>query len=157
MTYVCFFCFESMSEFTVMDGIFVMTLGGIGMVMPTPSGMGSYHIAAMFALGMLSVNDFTLNIFTTPPHQDQITFAFLVHTAQTIMILFMGFLGLILLNAKNINPTTFIGLLFVGIILFVFNSVIISQVINEWEDTGQIQEWIDDGVIKIDNWKTYRY
>ena len=63
----------------------------------------------------------------------------------------------ILLNAKNINPTTFIGLLFVGIILFVFNSVIISQVKNEWEDTGQIQEWIDDGVIKIDNWKTYRY
>ena len=63
----------------------------------------------------------------------------------------------ILLNAKNINPTTFIGLLFVGIILFVFNSVIISKVINEWEDTGQIQEWIDDGVIKIDNWKTYRY
>ena len=63
----------------------------------------------------------------------------------------------ILLNAKNINPTTFIGLLFVGIILFVFNSVFISQVINEWEDTGQIQEWIDDGVIKIDNWKTYRY
>ena len=63
----------------------------------------------------------------------------------------------ILLNAKNINPTTFIGLLFVGIILFVFNSVIISQVINEWEDAGQIQEWIDDGVIKIDNWKTYRY
>ena len=63
----------------------------------------------------------------------------------------------ILLNAKNINPTTFIGLLFVGIILFVFNSVIISQVINEWEDTGQVQEWIDDGVIKIDNWKTYRY
>ena len=63
----------------------------------------------------------------------------------------------ILLNAKNINPTTFIGLLFVGIILFVFNSVIISQVISEWEDTGQVQEWIDDGVIKIDNWKTYRY
>ena len=43
MTYVWFFCFESMSEFTVMDGIFVMTLGGIGMVMPTPSGMGSIH------------------------------------------------------------------------------------------------------------------
>ena len=63
----------------------------------------------------------------------------------------------ILLNAKNINPTTFIGLLFLGIILFVFNSVITSQLINEWEDTGQIQEWIDDGVIKTDNWKTYRY
>ena len=63
----------------------------------------------------------------------------------------------ILLNAKNINPITFIGLLFLGVILFVFNSVIISQIINEWEDAGQIQEWIDDGVIKIDNWKTYRY
>ena len=63
----------------------------------------------------------------------------------------------ILLNAKNINPTSFIGLLFLSIILFVFNSVIISQVINEWEDTGQIQEWIEDGVIKIDNWNTYRY
>ena len=42
-----------------------------------------------------------LLIFLPPPHQDQITFAFLVHTAQTIMILFMGFLGLILLNAKK--------------------------------------------------------
>ena len=30
-----------------LDGIFVMTLGGIGMVMPTPSGMGSYHIAVL--------------------------------------------------------------------------------------------------------------
>jgi len=108
MTYVCFFCFETMSDFTVMDGIFVMTLGGIGMVMPTPSGMGSYHIAAMFALGLLSVNEFTVNIFSSPPHQDQITFAFLVHSAQTIMILVMGFLGLILLNAKKTyNAKTF--------------------------------------------------
>ena len=108
MTYVCFFCFETMSDFTVMDGIFVMTLGGIGMVMPTPSGMGSYHIAAMFALGLLSVNEFTVNIFSSSPHQDQITFAFLVHSAQTIMILVMGFLGLILLNAKKTyNAKTF--------------------------------------------------
>ena len=102
MTYVCFFCFDSMSEFTIMDGVFIMTLGGIGMVMPTPSGMGSYHIAAMIGLGMLtSGSGFTTNIFTTPPHPDQLTFAFLVHTAQTIMILAMGFLGLILLNAKS--------------------------------------------------------
>ena len=102
MTYVCFFCFESMSDFTIMDGIFIMTIGGIGMVMPTPSGMGSYHIAAMLGLGMLSTESvFTTNIFTTSPHPDQLTFVFLVHTAQTIMILVMGFLGLIMLNAKS--------------------------------------------------------
>jgi len=102
MTYVCFFCFDSMSEFTIMDGIFIMTLGGIGMVMPTPSGMGSYHISVMIGLGMLTAESgFTTKIFTTAPHPDQLTFAFLVHTGQTIMILAMGFLGLILLNAKS--------------------------------------------------------
>ena len=98
MTYVCFFCFDSMSDFTIMDGVFVMTLGGIGMVMPTPSGIGSYHMAAMIALGMLST-DFTIDLSNA--HSDQLSFAFLVHTAQTIMILIMGFLGLLLLNMKQ--------------------------------------------------------
>ena len=87
-----------MSDFTIMDGVFVMTLGGIGMVIPTPSGIGSYHMAAMIALGMISV-DFPIDL--TNAHTDQLSFAFLVHTAQTIMILTMGFLGLLLLNTKQ--------------------------------------------------------
>ena len=75
-----------MSQFTIMDGIFIMTLGGIGMVMPTPSGIGSYHMAAMIGLGMISA-DFTMNL--SEAHSDQLSFAFLVHTAQTVMILVM--------------------------------------------------------------------
>jgi len=98
MTYVCFFCFDTMSDFTIMDGIFVMTLGGIGMVIPTPSGMGSYHMTAMIALGMLSA-DFSIDLVNA--HSDQLSFAFLVHSAQTIMILAMGFIGLLLLNTKK--------------------------------------------------------
>tara|TARA_B100000579_G_scaffold435113_1_gene457567 strand:- start:633 stop:1649 length:1017 start_codon:yes stop_codon:yes gene_type:complete len=98
MTYVCFFCFDTMSDFNIMDGIFVMTLGGIGMVIPTPSGMGSYHMTAMIALGMLST-DFTIDLSNA--HPDQLSFAFLVHSAQTIMILVMGFIGLLLLNTKK--------------------------------------------------------
>ena len=98
MTYVCFYCFETMSEFTIMDGLFIMTMGGLGMVMPTPSGMGSYHMAAMLGLGMLS-SEFNMDL--SAAHPDQFSFAFLVHSAQTIMIVVMGFLGLLLLNIKK--------------------------------------------------------
>jgi len=91
MTFVCFFCFASMQDFNIWDGLLIMTIGGIGMVIPTPGGMGSYH-GAVF-IGLYTFLGQEADIATT--------FGFLVHSAQTIMIVVMGFLGLVLLNLKK--------------------------------------------------------
>ena len=79
-----------MNDFTLMDGIFIMTIGGIGMVIPTPSGMGSYHFAVYIGLLILGQE---ADIGTV--------FGFLVHSSQTVMIVTMGFIGFLLLNLKK--------------------------------------------------------
>ncbi len=91
MTFVCFSCFKSMEHFNLWDGLLIMTIGGIGMVIPTPGGMGSYHGAVYIALC----------IFLGQEGDVATTFGFLVHTTQTIMIVTMGFVGLIFLNLKK--------------------------------------------------------
>lgn len=91
MTFVCFWCFESMHDFNLLDGLIIMTIGGIGMVIPTPGGMGSYHGAVFIGLC----------VFLGQDGSTATTFGFLVHTAQTIMIIVMGFIGLVFLNLKT--------------------------------------------------------
>ena len=91
MTYVCFWCFQSMQNFNLLDGLLIMTIGGIGMVIPTPGGMGSYHGAVY--IGLFFVLGQEASVATA--------FGFLVHTAQTIMIVVMGFIGLIFLNLRK--------------------------------------------------------
>ena len=91
MTFVCFSCFKSMQDFSLWDGLLIMTIGGIGMIIPTPGGMGSYHGAVYIALC----------VFLGQEGGVATTFGFLVHTAQTIMIVTMGFVGLIFLNLKK--------------------------------------------------------
>ena len=91
MTYVCFWCFQSMQNFNLLDGLLIMTIGGIGMVIPTPGGMGSYHGAVYIGLFFMLGQEASVAT----------TFGFLVHTAQTIMIVVMGFIGLLFLNLRK--------------------------------------------------------
>ena len=41
MTSVCFWCFKSMHQ-SILYGLLIMTIGGIGMVIPTPGGMAPF-------------------------------------------------------------------------------------------------------------------
>lgn len=91
MTFVCFWCFKSMQDFNLFDGLLIMTIGGIGMIIPTPGGMGSYHGAVYIGLCT----------FLGQEGDVATTFGFLVHSAQTIMIVSMGFVGLFFLNLKK--------------------------------------------------------
>tara|TARA_B100000902_G_C26470526_1_gene509883 strand:+ start:71 stop:334 length:264 start_codon:yes stop_codon:yes gene_type:complete len=80
-----------MHELSIIDGLLIMTIGGIGMVIPTPGGMGSYHGAVYIGLhNFLGQN---VEIATT--------FGFLVHGAQTTMIVIMGIIGFIFLSIKK--------------------------------------------------------
>jgi hypothetical protein len=66
----------------------------------------------------------------------------------------------VLFNIKNNSSGRIIGLFFIGIILFIFNLMVLGDTIDKWEKSGQIDEWIDEGKIIIEegnykglNWK----
>ena len=46
---------------------------------------------------------------------------------------------------------------FIGIILFIFNLMVLGDTIDKWEKNGQIDEWVDEGKLKIDKRRSYRY
>jgi hypothetical protein len=66
----------------------------------------------------------------------------------------------VLFNIKNNSSGRLIGLFFIGIILFIFNLMVLGNTIDKWDKSGQIDEWIDEGKIIIEkgnykglNWK----
>jgi uncharacterized protein (TIRG00374 family) len=90
MTYVAFFAFGETEHLGLMAGLVVFVFGSIGMVMPLPGGLGSYHILVQNTLMLY-------NIGRAPA----IAFATLVHAGQTFGIIILGFLSLLLLPIVN--------------------------------------------------------
>jgi len=96
MTYVCFFCMEETSHLTAGDGLFLLVLGGIGMVIPTPGGVGSYHAIVMIGLSVLGVGTIFLGEGGDPSNP-ALLFPTIVHIAQTLVAIIMGSIGLLIL------------------------------------------------------------
>lgn len=74
MTYLCFFAFEPVAHLTAKAGLVVFVFGTLGMVFPSPGGLGSYQALIIQALVIYGINEtdafsfaniifFTLNIF----------------------------------------------------------------------------------------------
>ncbi len=82
MVYVCIFALPATEQLTATDGLFVMIVAGMGMVVPTPGGIGAYHYLVMVGLGILGVAS-----------DDGVSFATLVHTGQMVMTVVAGLLG----------------------------------------------------------------
>jgi len=94
MTYLCFLALEELTHLSLEDALFVMLAGGIGMVIPSPGGIGSYHYAVILSLTFIGVSNDVATAFAT-----------LVHSAQTVMILATGIVATILLySVKNDTP-----------------------------------------------------
>jgi hypothetical protein len=96
MTYICFFCMDETSHLTAGDGLFLLVLGGIGMVIPTPGGVGSYHAIVMIGLSVLGVGTVYLGQGGDPTNP-AFFFPTIVHVAQTLVAIIMGSLALIVL------------------------------------------------------------
>ena len=106
MTYICFSCMQETSHLTAGDGLFLLVLGGIGMVIPTPGGIGSYHAIVMIGLSVLGVGTVYLGKGGDPTNPALI-FPTIVHVAQTLVAIIMGSLSLIVLflSKKKNNVT----------------------------------------------------
>jgi len=56
MTYLCFFAFAPTAHLSMVAGLVVFVFGTLGMVFPSPGGMGSYHLLISQALIIYGVN-----------------------------------------------------------------------------------------------------
>lgn len=62
MTYLCFFAFEPTQHLGAIAGLVVFVFGTLGIVFPSPGGMGSYHFLvtqALIILGLSSIDSFS--------------------------------------------------------------------------------------------------
>ena len=86
MTYICFFAIDETKNLNLFDGIYITIIGGLGMIVPTPGGFGSYHLFVEYGLVGIGIGI-----------QSALLFAFVVHTAQTLMTLVFGIVSSLLL------------------------------------------------------------
>ena len=87
MTYICFFSIPETSSLTLTDGLYIMVVGGLGMVVPVQGGLGPYHAAVTLGIVSIGLSETT-----------GITLAVLIHSAQTIMIIITGIIAAIVLS-----------------------------------------------------------
>ena len=79
MAYVIFFAIPETSELSMLNGLFIVVAGGLGMVFPSPGGTGSYQYAVKLGFVALGLSEVTGVIFGT-----------IVWATQTLMILSTG-------------------------------------------------------------------
>ncbi len=90
MTWSCFFALEPTSHLGVKAGMFVLVIGGLGMSAPVQGGIGAYHWIVSKGLLLFNI-----------PLTDGITFATLVHTYQTLLVIVLGLISLLMLFMYN--------------------------------------------------------
>ena len=55
MTFLCFKAFEPTAHLTLLAALMVFVFGGLGIVFPSPGGMGTYHAMVMAALALYGI------------------------------------------------------------------------------------------------------
>lgn len=83
MIYVVVFALPATSDIDLATGLFVMIAGGLGMIVPSPGGIGSYHYLVMLALSVVGISE-----------TEGLSFATLVHGGQLVMTLLGGAISL---------------------------------------------------------------
>lgn len=93
MIYVSFYAFANeINQLGIMAGLAVFVAGSYGMVAPVQGGIGSWHFMIIATLVIFGIND-----------NDAKVFALVVHSIQTLLIIFVGAISLILLPLVNRN------------------------------------------------------
>ena len=85
MAYVVVFSIPQTADLDWAAGLAILVVGGIGMSAPVQGGIGTYHFLVAALLILYGIE-----------RSDGVFFATLIHTSQTLMVLFLGVIGIIL-------------------------------------------------------------
>lgn len=88
--YVCLFAFDFTSGLTLLNGLTLYIMGSLGVLIPVPQGIGTWHFMIIGTLAIFGVSSIEAGAF-----------ALLVHTTQTLLLILLGFLSIILLPLTN--------------------------------------------------------
>lgn len=96
MMYFSFKVFDFSYELSAVIGLSIFVLGSLGMILPSPGGIGSFHFFVISGLVLYMPNE--------PDIQEKsASFALLVHGVQTIFIVIAGIFSLLLIPVFNKN------------------------------------------------------
>ena len=96
-SYLICFALSETENFTIADGFFIIVVGTLGMIVPASGGIGAFHYALKMGISMLFLS------MSRDPEQGAevgLSYAFLSHTVQLVIILIMGLISIPML-AKN--------------------------------------------------------
>lgn len=85
--YLTFFCFAATSHLGVACGLVTFIVGSIAVLVPTPNGAGPWHFAVKTMLILYGVAS-----------NSALYFVLIVHTVQTLLVIFLGVYGWAALN-----------------------------------------------------------
>lgn len=94
MMYFGFKIFEFSKNLSPIVALSIFVLGSLGMILPSPGGLGSFHFFVISGLVLYMPNVPNIN-------EKAAAFALLVHGIQTIFIMISGVISLILLPIIN--------------------------------------------------------
>lgn len=80
MTYLMFYALPATSGLSMVAGLVILIVGGLGMSAPVSGGIGPFHLMVAGAL----------ELFYGLSQKDGIAYAFVIHTSQMIMVIFIG-------------------------------------------------------------------
>lgn len=86
MTWVVVFAIPATSELKLIDGLFLLVVGGFGMAAPVQGGIGAYHWIVSLGLSIYGIERAEGLVFATLSHGSQSIFAILLGTISVIVI-----------------------------------------------------------------------
>jgi uncharacterized protein (TIRG00374 family) len=92
MSYTCFFALQETSVLDWRAGLFVLVAGGMGMSAPVQGGLGTYHMLVSEGLMLYGIEKIP-----------SLTFATLMHTSQTLVVIILGAFAFLYLFLKRRN------------------------------------------------------
>ncbi|MFW5820438.1 MAG: lysylphosphatidylglycerol synthase transmembrane domain-containing protein [Bacteroidota bacterium] len=92
MTWVVVFALPATSDLKLIDGLFLLVIGGFGMSAPVQSGIGAYHW--IVSRGLVAV-------YAGITLEEGLVFATISHEAQSLLVILLGSLSFILLFRKQ--------------------------------------------------------
>ncbi|BAV95336.1 lysylphosphatidylglycerol synthase transmembrane domain-containing protein [Ichthyobacterium seriolicida] len=87
MTFLMFFSIPSTSHLGMGDGLFILLVGSLGMIIPVPGGIGSFHYIVTIALYSLKIEYNTGLLFATITHSTHTLLAIISGTFAIITLL----------------------------------------------------------------------
>ncbi len=93
MTWVVVFSIYSTSQLKIIDGIFILVIGGLGMSAPVQAGIGAYHWIVSRGLSIVYAPTVSL--------EDGLVFATVAHESQALLVILIGSISFILLLKKK--------------------------------------------------------